>query len=66
MNYVAQRSLEDTGDNLHFGLAAQQARADGLLNIGILPVGDDVSVGRTKGKLVGRRALAGTILGMCC
>ncbi|KAL0572138.1 hypothetical protein V5O48_009816 [Marasmius crinis-equi] len=51
-----------TGDNLHFGLAAQQARASGVENIAILPVGDDVSVGRTKGALVGRRALAGTIL----
>ena len=55
----------DTGDNLHFGLAANQARADGIPNVGILPVGDDVSVGRTKGALVGRRALACTILGMC-
>ncbi|KAF8151786.1 Dak1 domain-containing protein [Crassisporium funariophilum] len=51
-----------TGDNLHFGLACQQARADGISNVDILPVGDDVSVGRTKGALVGRRALAGTIL----
>ncbi|KAK7036706.1 hypothetical protein VNI00_011371 [Paramarasmius palmivorus] len=51
-----------TGDNLHFGLAAQQARASGVENIAILPVGDDVSVGRTKGALVGRRALAGVIL----
>ncbi|KAJ7675427.1 hypothetical protein B0H17DRAFT_1080731 [Mycena rosella] len=46
-----------TGDNLHFGLACQQARANGLSNIAILPVGDDVSVGRTKGALVGRRAM---------
>ncbi|KAJ7641469.1 Dak1 domain-containing protein [Roridomyces roridus] len=51
-----------TGDNLHFGLACQQARANGLEKIAILPVGDDVSVGRTKGALVGRRAMAGTIL----
>ncbi|KAL1665340.1 Dak1 domain-containing protein [Schizophyllum commune] len=51
-----------TGDNLHFGLACQQARADGISNIAILPVGDDVSVGRTKGALVGRRAMAGTML----
>ncbi|KDR72886.1 hypothetical protein GALMADRAFT_252217 [Galerina marginata CBS 339.88] len=51
-----------TGDNLHFGLACQQARADGIQNVDILPVGDDVSVGRSKGALVGRRALAGTIL----
>lgn len=51
-----------TGDNLHFGLACQQARANGIDNIAILPVCDDVSVGRTKGALVGRRAMAGTIL----
>lgn len=53
-----------TGDNLHFGLAAQQARANGVRNIDILPVTDDVSVGRKGGGLVGRRALAGTVLGM--
>ncbi|KAG7442219.1 dihydroxyacetone kinase [Guyanagaster necrorhizus] len=51
-----------TGDNLHFGLACQQARANGIDNVAILPVCDDVSVGRTKGALVGRRAMAGTIL----
>ncbi|KAG5652494.1 hypothetical protein H0H81_004851 [Sphagnurus paluster] len=51
-----------TGDKLHFGLACQQARADGYKNIDILPVGDDVSVGRTQGALVGRRAMAGTVL----
>jgi len=49
---------------LHFGLACQQARADGIENVDILPVCDDVSVARSKGALVGRRALAGTILGM--
>lgn len=50
-----------TGDVLHFGLAAERAR-----NIGIpcevVIVGDDVAVGRTKGGMVGRRALAGTVL----
>lgn len=49
-------------DNLHFGLACQQARADGLKNIEMVPVGDDVSVGRETGGLVGRRALAGVML----
>ncbi|KAF9039619.1 Dak1-domain-containing protein [Hymenopellis radicata] len=39
-----------------------QARANGIDNIAILPICDDVSVGRTKGALVGRRAMAGTIL----
>ena len=33
-------------------------------NVGILPVCDHVSVARSKGALVGRHALAGTILGM--
>ena len=54
----------DTGDNLHFGHACQQARADGIENVDILPVCDDVSVARLKGALVGRPALAGTILGV--
>jgi hypothetical protein len=49
---------------LHFGLACQQARADGIENVDILPVCDDVSVARSKGALVGRRVLAGTTLGM--
>ncbi|KAH8826715.1 hypothetical protein DL96DRAFT_1801441 [Flagelloscypha sp. PMI_526] len=48
-----------TRDNLHFGLACQQACADGNPNVAILPICDDVSVGRTKGALVGRRALTG-------
>ena len=62
--FEADNPASDTGDNLHFGLACQQARADGIENVDILPVCDDVSVGRSKGALVGRRALAGTILGM--
>jgi len=33
----------DTGDNLHFGLGCQQARAE---NVDMLPVCDDVSVAR--------------------
>ena len=51
-----------TGDNLHFGLACQQARADGH-RVEVVPVCDDVSVGRKAGGLVGRRAVAGTMLG---
>jgi dihydroxyacetone kinase len=54
----------DTSNNLHFGLACQQARADGLGNVNILPVCDDVSMARSEGVLAGRRALAGTILGI--
>ena len=37
---------------------------DGIENVDILPVCDYLSVARSKGALVGRRALAGTILGM--
>ncbi|KAK9427997.1 Dak1 domain-containing protein [Lipomyces doorenjongii] len=50
-----------TGDVLHFGLAAERARAEGI-PLEVVIVGDDVAVGRTKGGLVGRRALAGTVL----
>ena len=44
-----------TGDVLHFGLAAERARAHGI-NCSVVVVGDDVAVGRKKGGLVGRRA----------
>lgn len=50
-----------TGDVLHFGLAAERARALGI-PCKVAIVGDDVAVGREKGGLVGRRALAGTVL----
>lgn len=50
-----------TGDVLHFGLAAERAKAEGL-KVEMVVVGDDVAVGREKGSLVGRRGLAGTIL----
>ncbi|CAH02144.1 dihydroxyacetone kinase [Kluyveromyces lactis] len=50
-----------TGDVLHFGLAAERARALGI-NCSVAVIGDDVAVGRNKGGLVGRRALAGTTL----
>ena len=50
-----------TGDVLHFGLAAERARALGI-DCSVVVVGDDVAVGRNKGGLVGRRALAGTVL----
>lgn len=48
-----------TGDCLHFGLAAEKAIALGH-KCRMIICGDDVSVGR-KGKLVGRRGLAGQI-----
>ena len=50
-----------TGDVLHFGLAVEKAKAEGL-TVEMVVVADDVAVGRQKGSLVGRRGLAGTIL----
>ena len=50
-----------TGDVLHFGLATERAKAEGL-KVEMVVVKDDVAVGRVKGSLVGRRGLAGTIL----
>lgn len=50
-----------TGDVLHFGLSAERARALGI-DCRVVVVGDDVAVGREKGGMVGRRALAGTVL----
>lgn len=49
-----------TGDVLHFGLAGERARALGI-DTEVVVIGDDVAVGRSKGGLVGRRAIAGTI-----
>lgn len=53
-----------TGDCLNFGLAAEKARSafnseGGDKHVEMVIVGDDVSVGRTKGGLVGRRGLTG-------
>lgn len=50
-----------TGDCLHFGLAVERAKAEGM-RVEMVIVGEDVAVGREKGGLVGRRGLAGTIL----
>lgn len=50
-----------TGDVIHFGLAAERAKAQGI-PIEVVIVGDDVAVGKAQGGLVGRRGLAGTIL----
>ncbi|KAI5777947.1 dihydroxyacetone kinase [Geopyxis carbonaria] len=49
-----------TGDCLHFGLACEKARAQGK-RVGVVVCGDDVAVGRERGRLVGRRGLAGQI-----
>lgn len=50
-----------TGDVLHFGLVAEKAKTEGY-KVEILPVADDVAVGRTQNEMVGRRGLAGTAL----
>jgi hypothetical protein len=54
----------DTGDNLHFGLARLMAHSAGNSNVELVVVGDDVSVPHSRGKMVGRRCLAGITLGM--
>ncbi|KZT18331.1 dihydroxyacetone kinase [Neolentinus lepideus HHB14362 ss-1] len=54
-----------TGDVLNFGLAKEQygaLHADKADKVKFLIVGDDVAVGRSQGKIVGRRGLAGTVL----
>ena len=53
----------DTGDNLHFGLARLMAHGQGIKNVELVVVGDDVSVPRSRGEMVGRRCLAGITLG---
>lgn len=54
-----------TGDNLHFGLAAERALAAGITpNVAVLPATDDVSIGKSKSGVVGRRGLAGNIITM--
>lgn len=55
--------IADTGDNLHFGLARLMAKSAGLDNVELVVVGDDVSVPRSRGSMVGRRCLAGVTLG---
>lgn len=50
-----------TGDVLHFGMAVEKARAEGI-KVEQMVVGDDVGVGRKRGGRIGRRGLAGTVL----
>lgn len=51
-----------TGDRLHFGLAAERAKAEGLVEkIAILHATDDVSIGRSKNSHMGRRGLPGHV-----
>jgi len=49
-----------TGDCLHFGLAAEKTKAKGH-QCRMLICGDDVSIGKVNGSLVGRRGLAAQI-----
>ncbi|KAI0705170.1 Dak1 domain-containing protein [Cytidiella melzeri] len=54
-----------TGDILNFGLAKEQYAAlhpNKSNKVKFVIVGDDVAVGRSQGKIVGRRGLAGTVL----
>lgn len=54
-----------TGDNLYFGMAAQDLISRyGESKVKILRVTDDVAVGKSAGGLVGRRTLAGCTLVM--
>lgn len=57
-----------TGDRLNFGLAAEQARSEGLA-VKMVIVGDDVAVNagdESDGSITGRRGLAGTLYGHKC
>ncbi|CEJ61435.1 hypothetical protein PMG11_09970 [Penicillium brasilianum] len=51
-----------TGDKLNFALAAEQFKAATGNDVRMVLVGDDVAVGRSRGKFVGRRGLAGTAI----
>ncbi|KAK1978914.1 Dak1 domain-containing protein [Colletotrichum cereale] len=48
-----------TGDRLHFGLAAERAKASGLSNnVVVLPATDDVSIGRSKSSRLAMKILS--------
>ncbi|KAH8660026.1 Dak1 domain-containing protein [Xylariales sp. PMI_506] len=49
-----------TGDKLHFGMALEKARSQGI-KAELLVVADDVGVGRSRSGRIGRRGLAGTV-----
>lgn len=52
-----------TGDKLHFGLASERAKAEGLSsNIAMLHLTDDVSIGRSKCGNIGRRGMPGHVV----
>ncbi|RDW40105.1 Dak1 domain-domain-containing protein [Yarrowia lipolytica] len=52
-----------TGDKLHFGLAQEKFQAEsGGMQVAVIPVTDDVALGRSRSSKVGRRGLAGNLL----
>lgn len=52
-----------TGDKLHFGLAAERALASGLSKkVVVLPATDDVSIGKSRSGVVGRRGMPGHMI----
>lgn len=52
-----------TGDKLHFGLAAERAKAQGLSKkVAMIHLADDVSIGRSRCGAVGRRGMPGHIV----
>ncbi|RYC94618.1 Dihydroxyacetone kinase [Fusarium oxysporum f. sp. narcissi] len=54
-----------TGDRLHFGLAAEKAKAAGSgEDYLVLPATDDVSIGRSRSERVGRRGMPGHVFTM--
>jgi dihydroxyacetone kinase len=62
-NRLTFLSRFSTGDVLQFALTLEHSRSTKpSLPISLVVVGDDVSVTRTQGTIVGRRGLAGTVL----
>ncbi|KAL4942033.1 hypothetical protein BDV06DRAFT_193148 [Aspergillus oleicola] len=51
-----------TGDRLNFGLAAETFQAQTGTPVRLVTMADDVSVPRSRGKMVGRRGIAGVVL----
>lgn len=50
-----------TGDCLNFALAVERAKTRGI-KVDLIAVGDDIAVGKSKNKKVGRRGMAATTL----
>jgi dihydroxyacetone kinase len=58
-NALAPPCRHAAGDRLHFGLAAEQAKAEGL-GVEVVVVGEDAAIDTPR--MAGRRGLAGTAL----